>query len=55
MKILLLFVAAQLAGNAISLLIAAAVWHITRPRLVAIGKTARRDGVGGYAIEVEPC
>jgi hypothetical protein len=54
MKILLLFVAAQLAGNSLSLLIGAAVWHFTRPRLVDIGKTARRDGVG-YAIEVEPC
>ena len=41
MKILLLFVAAQLAGNAFSLLIAAAVWHVTRPRLVEVGKASR--------------
>lgn len=55
MKILLLFVAAQLAGNAISLFIAILAWHVTRPRLVEIGKTARRGGVGSYASEVEPC
>ena len=54
MKILLLFVAAQLAGNAISLFIAVLVWHVTRPRLVAIGE-ASRQGVGGYAIEVGSC
>ena len=41
MKILLLFVAAQLAGNATSLLIAAVAWHFTRPRLVAIGTASR--------------
>lgn len=33
MKLLFLFVAAQLAGNGITLLIPALAWHITRPRL----------------------
>jgi len=45
MKILLLFVAAQLAGNAASLLIASVVWRFTRPRLVAVGKASRLDSV----------
>ena len=54
MTLFLLFVSAQLFGNGIACLIAAAVWHITRPRLVDIGKTARQS-VGDYAIEVEPC
>ena len=41
MKLFLLFVAAQMAGNGIACLIAAAVWHFTHPRLVAIGKASR--------------
>lgn len=55
MTLFLLFVSAQLFGNGIACLIAVAVWHFTRPRLVDIGKTARRDGVGSYTSEVEPC
>lgn len=49
MKNFLLFVAAQLFGNGISCLIAAAPWHITRPRLVEIGKASMLDGTGSYA------
>ncbi len=45
MRLFLLFVAAQMAGNGIACLIAAVAWHITRPRLVDIGKTARLDSV----------
>ena len=55
MKLFLLFVSAQMAGNGIACLIAAVAWHVTRPRLVDIGKASRRDGVGSYASEVEPC
>ena len=55
MTLFLLFVSAQMAGNGIACLVAAVAWHFTRPRLVDIGKTARLDGVGSYAIEVEPC
>jgi len=54
-KLFLLFVAAQMMGNSIACFIAIAVWHFTRPRLVNISKAARRDGVGSYTSEVEPC
>lgn len=55
MTLFLLFVSAQMAGNGIACLIAAVAWHFTRPRIVDIGKTARRDGVGSFTSEVEPC
>jgi len=51
MKILLLFVAAQLAGNAASLLIASVVWRFTRPRLVA----SRLRDMAAYTAELKPC
>ena len=45
MTLFLLFVSAQLFGNGIACLIAAAVWHITRPRLVAIGAASRISSI----------
>ena len=48
MKTLLLFIAAQLAGNGITLLIAASMAHLLRRRLL-------RD-LGAYAAEeLKPC
>jgi len=47
MKTLLFFIAAQLAGNGISLLIAASLAHLLRRRL-------RRE-LGGYTAELKPC
>jgi hypothetical protein len=41
MKLFLLFVAAQMMGNSIACFIAILAWHITRPRLVDIGKASR--------------
>lgn len=59
MTLFLLFVSAQMAGNGIACLIAAAVWHITRPRLVDISKASRLDGVDSYVVktpaELKPC
>ena len=45
MKLFLLFVSAQLFGNGLACLVAAAVWYFNRPRLVAIGRASRRDSV----------
>jgi len=47
MTTLLLFIAAQLAGNGISLLIAASLAHLLRRRLL-------RD-LGRYTAELKPC
>lgn len=41
MTLFLLFVSAQLFGNGLACLIAAVVWHVTRPRLVAVGAASR--------------
>lgn len=53
MKTLLLFVAAQLAGNGITLLIAAALARVLRRRLEAarppVGSYAGSSSVGSYA------
>ncbi len=49
MRLFLLFLSAQMAGNGIACLIAAVAWHFTRPRLVDIGKLTL-DGVGSYAV-----
>ena len=51
MRIFLLFVAAQMAGNGIACLIAAVAWHFTRPRLVA----SRLRDLGAYTAELKPC
>ena len=51
MKTLLLFIAAQLAGNGITLLIAASLAHLLRRRLVA----SRLRDLGAYTAELKPC
>jgi hypothetical protein len=59
MKLLLLFVAAQLAGNGICLLIAALLARVLRQRLVAarhsIGSYAEVCGCGRSVCSGAPC
>ena len=50
MKVLLLFVAAQLAGNGITLLIAASLAHLLRRRLRRRLLAARPQCLGTYAV-----
>ncbi len=51
MRLFLLFLSAQMAGNGIACLVAAVAWHITRPRLVA----SRLRDLGAYTAELKPC
>jgi hypothetical protein len=59
MKTLLLFIAAQLAGNGITLLIAASLSHLLRRRLIAARPQCYSPGseasVGDYAVGGASC